>query len=456
MTLKKNPGLAYYKEGANKTAPNFTNVAGTRLRLLREVSENFNTNLKREASNEVRNDAQPSGSSIAGAEATGTLNLQYSLDTYDDFLVGILYAANDAGTGREHGWRQASFTPLAAILASPASVTFDVSDDSLNGTFARAPAAGERIYVRGFGNKNLDTIFVVASGATTSKIPLENDTGAADVATYAGIAANVTGAAVSITPVAGYTRNGTYERKFGMVRMYSDTDLAGTASTSGLNACDWALFRGGIASGVQLAVAPGQAGWTGSISMILADEAIITDATSAANLGGFQITNWDELEVLNTNPLANAIQSVLMVRLRKVGAAVTEATRVDPQSFNINIGNGAAGIELTRNLGAVEINQGTYAVTVGLALLYIDPTYHQAMLSDEAYEIEIAVGDADGRAQLWRFPKGRMTSERPNPGKNAPIIQNLSFTFEPGGQGYVGAATAGRVVEILSFYQRAA
>jgi LysM repeat protein len=459
VTIKKNAAFAYYKEAANHAAPDFTNVAGTRLRLLRLVSEDLNTRFERAESNEVRGDAQSSGSTISGASGAGNIQLQYSLDTYDDWLAGLLYAAdvNDAGTGREDGWLQGGFTALAAILASPASVTFDVSDGSFNtaAAFSRAPAAGERIVVRGFGNKNLDTVWVVKTGATTSKIAVENDTGAASVAEYAGLTANLV-ASATVLPVKGYTRNGTFERNFGCVRMYSDSEPAGVAGTSGLSACDWALFRGVIPTGIQLACAPGQAGWTGTIPCLLVDETPITNATSASNIGGFQITNWDEVEVVNTNPLANAIQSVLMVRVRKVGAAVTTAIRHDPLGFNINVSNGASEIAATRNRGAIAINLGTFAVSIALELVYESAAWHSSMLADEAWEIEIAVGDSNGLAQLWRFPKCKFTSERPNPGKGAAIVQRLAFTAEAGGQGFVGGATAGRMVEVLSFYTRAA
>jgi hypothetical protein len=453
----KNLALAYYKEGANKTAPSFANTAGNRLRLLRLVSEDLNTTFQRDESNEVRGDAQSSGSIIVSASGGGSVQLQYSLDTFDDFLVHLLYAADDAGTGREDGWRQGGFTALADILATPGAVTFEVATSNFTGTFLRAPAAGERIYVRGFGNKNLDTIFVVAAGATTSDIPVENDTGdSGGVDSYAGITADVTATACTITPVKGYTRNGTFERTFGLVRMYTDVDLAGTASTTGLTSVDWALFRGAIPTSLQLAVAPGTAGWTGTLSFLLSDETIITDASSNANVGGFDIDNWDEIEVSNSNPLANAIQSVVMVRLRANNGGITTATRVDPLSFNINVANNASEIQATRNRGAIAINQGTMSASIAMSLLYIDATFHAAMLADHFYEVEVAVADADGRCQLWRFPKSRLTSERPNPGKNTPIAQGLSFTVEAGGNGFVGSAGSGRMVEVLSFYTRAA
>jgi hypothetical protein len=83
------------------------------------------------------------------------------------------------------------------------------------------------------------------------------------------------------------------------------------------------------------------------------------------------------------------------------------------------------------------------------------------MLADDAYEIEIGVGDSEGRAQLWRFPKNRFTSTRPNPGVNQAVLQNLTFESEPGGQPFAytgftnGGATAARTVEICAFYARA-
>lgn len=457
---KKNPAFGYCKESSYKNATISTSAPNNKLRLLRLVSEDLNTNFQRDESNEVRGDAQSSGSTITGASAAGSLQLQYSLDTYDDLLVGLLYAAtvNDAGTDREDGWQQGGFAPGAAIMGGGAgSITFDVAGNKITSTalFTRVPAAGERIYVTGFGNKNLDTIFVVAAGSDASNINLVNDTGSADIAEYAGVTANVTATAGLVRGVLGYTRNGTFERSFQCVRLYSDVELAGTTSTTGLTAVDWTLFRGAIPTSIQLAVAPGQAGWTGTMSFLCSDEQIIEDATALA-LGGFDIDNWNETVVTNSNPLANAIQSVVMVRLLKNGGAVTTAQRVDPLSFNINIANNASEIAATRNRGAIAINLGTFTVSIAMSLLYIDPTYHKGMLADDYYEIEVGVADSEGRCQLWRFPKGRYTSERPNPGKNQPIAQNLTFTCEAGGTPFLGAANTGRMIEILTFYTRVA
>ena len=89
MAVKKNITLGYYKEGANKAAPNFTNTAGNRLRLQRQVNSDLGTNLQSDRSNEIRNDGQVSGSVTTGASAGGTINGLYSLDTYDDYLATL-------------------------------------------------------------------------------------------------------------------------------------------------------------------------------------------------------------------------------------------------------------------------------------------------------------------------------------------------------------------------------
>jgi hypothetical protein len=457
MALKKNPALAYYKEGANKAAPTFNNTTSP-LRLLRLVSEDLKATPERDESNEVRGDAQSSGSVITGVTAAGSIQLQYSLDTYDDLIVGMLYAPDDTGTGREDGWQQDGFTPLAAIMGGGAgAVTFNATNMTFTSAalFTRVPAAGERIYVTGFGNKNLDTVFTVAAGSDSSTIELENDTGAADIAAYAGVSADVVGTGILLQPVRGYTRNGTYDRKFGLVRFYSDTDLAGTASATGLAATDWRLFRGAVFTSIQLAVAPGSAGWTGTLSVLFSDENVIKDATSAANIGGFQITNWDQVKTQNTYSLADAIKGVVMVRLRKIGDAVTASTRLDPLSFTYTKGNNAQEVRATRNRGAIDVNQGTFSGNLSFELLYVDPTYAESMEADDAYEVEVAVADAEGHCQVWRFPKARFTAEAPNPGKNNPVTETLAFITEAGGDGFALGAGNGRQVEILRFYDAA-
>jgi hypothetical protein len=143
-----------------------------------------------------------------------------------------------------------------------------------------------------------------------------------------------------------------------------------------------------------------------------------------------------------------------MVRLKKVGQAITTATRVDPQSFNVNVTNGATDLQATRNRGAIAIIGPAVGATVTMALLYVDPTFHQAMLADDAYEIEVGVGASEGRAQLWRFPKNRFTSTRPNPGVNQAVLQNMTFESEPGGQpfaytGFTNGGVHGRDLLVL-------
>ena len=165
------------------------------------------------------------------------------------------------------------------------------------------------------------------------------------------------------------------------------------------------------------------------------------------------MSNWNETLAPNNNPLPDAINGVAQITVS--GGGVTK--RFDALSLNVNINNNAEEVSALRNRGALAINQGTMSATVDMELLYGDEgnAFHAAMLSNDEFSVEYAIQDGDGRAQLWRFPKCRITSERPNPGKNAPIVQNLSFSVESGGTDYTGAADA-KMIEILRFYAPAA
>jgi hypothetical protein len=255
----------------------------------------------------------------------------------------------------------------------------------------------------------------------------------------------------------GYTRNGTEERLYGLVRFYSDSSEIGVSSTAGLgiDECDWALFRGALPTGLQLAAAPGQAGWTGTIPFIFKDEKTITTASSDTNPSGFDVDDWQEITASNDKKLVDVIDGPVMIRLKDLSD--NSFTRVDPLSFNFSISNNASEISATRNPGAICINQGTMSMNVSMQLLYVDAAFHQGMLDQKFYEVEIAIGDGTD-AQIWRFGKCRYTSSRPNPGRNAPVVQTLDFIVEAGGEKCreVGALsannTAGQMCQVLRTY----
>ena len=462
-------GLAYFKEsypgsGAYGVVPAGIDAAGF-AQMMRLVDDSIDTDLSRQESNEIRSDAQSSGSIVTDAKAGGSFNLQWSLQTYDDLLPGLLYAADDAGTARNDGWRAGGFTPAAATpLASAGSLTWNFATNKFTATFTRAPLVGEKVFVTGFGNKNLDTIWEVASSpapSTTEFTPV-NDTGATDVSTYAGVTANVTTTTGKVVDAQGYARNGTAERSYGLVKFFSDSSLAGTTSSSGLTTVDWSVFRGQIPATLQLAAAPGQAGFTGSMTFKGKDEVLISNATVATQ--GYVVSDWNRFLAPTTVALVNTLQNVVMVRLKKItGAAPVAAdyTRVDPLSLSLNLNNNGTEIGALRNLGAIAIQQGTFSATIALSLLYIDSRYHAAMLAGQAYEVELGLADSAGNCQLWRFPKCQLTSKRPNPGKNKPVETPLSFVAEAGGSGLEAAAnsltqssldTAGKMVEVVRFY----
>lgn len=452
--------LAFWKEATYAVTPTLDTADS--IQLLRLVSDDLNSALQRDESNEIRNDAQSSGSILTNAEVGGSVQLQWSTDTYDDFLPGLLYANAAAGeTGRAEGWEYLDFdadTPPTAVEATAGtSIEFDAS----SGTFTRAsaswgrtPVAGELVFVSGFGNRNLDTVWQVSGTPTTTTFTVVNDTGTTFVA-YTGVATTVAATTVTIQSAKGITANGTTERSYGVLKTFSDISLAGTPSTTGLTAVDWAVFTGMIPASLQLSAAPAQAGWTGSLTFFGKQEIVVTDAT--ADTSGFSTDNWENFKEATTTTLINTLQNVKMVRVRAVGGAYE---RFDPLSLSITLSNNAQGVGALRNLGAVQIQQGTFSAQISMSVIYNDETYHLGMLNDTAYELDIAIADPEGNCQIWRFPRVRPISERPNPGKNQVVQQTLNFSSEAGGVGYALASTVpvltgtnGRMLELTRLYE---
>lgn len=464
---KSNLSLLYYREAdCNYNAPDFDTTAPRDLRALRLVSEDLNSTQALDEASEVRGDAQSSGSVVTGINVAGSVQIQYSLDTFDDLIAGMLYAPNGSGTNRELGWVVDGFAAVADILNGTEGFTVTLSANVLTcggGNWTTQPAAGDRIYLKGSGNRNLDTVFQVASSTATT-ITLLNDTGDTDVQTYAGDAGVAFAAnQITISGFDGYTHNGTNEHRFGLVRIYSDASAidsatagAGTGATD-LTAVDWALFRGMIPTGFSFAAAPGTAGWTGAVPFIGKDEVCITDATTAGgNPGTFAVNDWDEIAKLGQDPLVDAINGPVMVRLKRI--ADGSYTRVDPLSFSVTMSNGATEIPATRNAGSVATTQGTFTASVNLQLLYINCDFHERMLNNEFFEVEVGIADGS-KAQIWRFGKCRYSSTRPNPGRNAAVVQTLEFAAEPSGERFINAGlgstagnTDGHTVQVMRSY----
>lgn len=455
----KNPSLAFYIEDDDKGVPTFSNAAaGLKLQFLRLVSEDLNTQFSREESNEIRGDAQSSGSVITSASGAGSVSIQYSLDTYDEMLAGVLFsdyatsATRTTGrTGRDWGW--SDLTGGGAVTTSQ-SGDWSVSGDVLTLTGGSVTLSDDDIIlIAGSGEQNLDGVWRVDGAVSASAtITLHNDTGEADIETYLDTASG--SATLTITKPEQLCRNGTNDVTFGFVRCYTDTSKAGTAAASSTELTDgsqdWAQFRGVYLTSLQLSVAPGQAGWTGTFSTLFSDELVVTTPSTTI------VDDWDKTAAANANPLPDAINGVAQITVRnKTSGAVK---RHDALSMNVNVSNNSEEVQALRNRGALCINQGTLSATLDMEIIYEGSVFHTAMLDDDLFEIEFVVKDSDGKAQLWRFPACRMTSERPNPGKNQPIVQTLSFTAEAGGTPFGSAylvdadVSTTKMVEVARFY----
>ena len=453
VTIKKNAGLGYYVEGTIGQCPTLS--GSNPLRFTRLVSEDLNATFSRDASNEVRGDAQSGGSVITGVSGAGSVSIQYSLDTYDNLIAGLMFAKGTVdGSDQANGWKGAagSFTTSAASVTNT-STAWTLANNILTLDTGEAATLAvtvgtdsDYIQIEKSGNSQLDGIWRVISVATDA-LTLEAPNGTQTVAQYTGVSSMP--AAMKINPMKGVSVNGVQDRSFGFVRFYSETELAGTPSISGLSACDAAVFRGAFVTSMQLSVSPGQAGWTGSLSTLFAGEESTSNVTVALPKSGFSMGDWNVSIAPNSNPLPDAILGVANVKIRNVDSDVTQ--RIDPLSLNMTISNNASEVNALRNAGSIAIIQGTFTANIDMEVIYENSELHKGMSDNTTFEVEVGCTDADGKAQLIRFPACKMTSERPNPGQNAPIVQSMSFLAEPNGTDYAGEAGA-KTVEFLRFY----
>lgn len=467
----KNPSLAFYVEDTTYgEAPTLsTSAGGKKLKFMRLVNEDLNATFSREESNEIRGDAQTSGSVITGASGSGNISIQYSLETYDQLLPGLLFAESTDGAweDNDYGWTENAADPSISLSGG---ATFAANTLTLTGVASAPVASGDWIYLADTGVQNLDGAWKVktATSDTNSTLELYNDTGnATDIAGYAGITGTLalpTGA--SLSKVRDVCRNGTNEVTYGFVRSYSDTSLAGssTSSTTGLTGVEWSIFRGAYVTSMQLSVAPGQAGWTGSFTTLFKGETSVQDIlTSPATGSKLQVTDWQMTEAPNSKSLPDAINGVGQITIKpysggaekqEVSGSGHEPRRYDALSLNMNISNNSEEVSALRNQGALCVNQGTTSATIDVELIYDEDgrRIHDEMAADGSFCVEVCIKDADGFAQLWRFPKCKLTSERPNAGKNQPIVQSVQFTVEAGGTPLTGTDAA-KMIEVARFYR---
>jgi hypothetical protein len=453
-SVKKNAALAYYVEPTCGVCPTLS--SSDALRFTRLVSEDLNSVYSRDVSNEVRGDAQSGGSVTTGVSGAGSISIQHSMETYDELIAGLMFSSGTIdGTDLAKGWEVTGFVPDVTEITNPNDwqIATNVLTLSTGDVVDAGIVLNGYIRIAGSGNAQLDGVWRVDAIATDA-VTLEAPNSTQDVATYTGLGAVTltTQTSMTIQTVQGAALNGTQDRSFGFVRFYSDSSLAGDNTASAVNLssnCDIAIFRGAFVTSMQLSVAPGQAGWTGSLSTLFLGEESAEDATATAPLSGFAMATWDASEEANSNPLPDAIAGVANVKIRKFGDA--DGTRIDPLSLNMTISNNASEVSALRNAGSIAVVQGTFSASIDMEIIYEDKDLHIGMVDNESYEIEVAVVDSDDKCQMFRFPQCKLTSERPNPGQNAPIVQKLSFMAEPGGTDFTGG-TGAKTCEVLRFY----
>lgn len=387
MTSSDLTDFVFWKEDAYSTPGNYGKLpaATATPTKLRKVNEDLRVAKSYGTSNETRADGQTSDLIATDANGTGTINIQLSYGTYDDWLAALLRGAWTTVANKI----VADATKSLAFTASTRTIT-------VTGSFNQAPSAGDYVLLSFFGNADLDRIHKVDTTPSGTTFTLEDDgtdwTAIGDISAATGrtIGRNEK-LEVGVTPAG-----------FGCERWYTE------------RATDNVRFLGVVPLSLQLSGAPGQAGLSGSIGTSVRYE---QNQTTRYNSG--------TANAATTTRLFNSLQNVAKVRT-KFGATNKQ---LDPLGLNLSIANGAEGISTMRKLGAQILKNGSFDISVGMEVVYDGPTYAAQHETDTEGLMEVALIDADRNGYLLRFPRIVLSEvTRPNSGRNSLVQSTVNAT----------------------------
>ena len=382
MTSSDLTEIVFWKEDAYSTPSNYGKLPAVTATptILRKVSENLAVKKSYGSSNETRADGQTSDVVVTDAEGNGSLNIQFSYGTYDDWLAALVRST----------WSSVA-NKIVADATKTLAFTSATRTIAVTGSYNQAPSVGDFVLISGFGNDDLDRIHKCDTGTSGTSIILEDDgTDWAAIGDKAGATGRTIGRGEKL-------ENGTTPSGFGCERWYTE------------RATDNVRFLGVMPLSLQLSGAPGQAGLSGSFGVSVRYE---QNQTSRYNSG--------TANAATTTRLFNSMANVVKVRT-KFGATNKQ---LDPLGLNLNLVNGTEGVSTMRKLGAQFLKNGSYEFTVGLEAVYDGPTYAAALLADTEGLLEIGMIDADRNGYLIRMPRIVLSEvTRPNSGRNT-LVQS--------------------------------
>lgn len=342
------------------------------LKTYRITGEDLKLGIETQTSGEILNTRETSDLVTVGASVTGSLIMELSYLSCDDFLRWALQSA---------AW--SSPVTLSGTIYSAASA--DNSYNRSSGDFTSSFTAGMWLRVSGFATAGNNGYCLVTSVATTklivSHLTLTNESAGPTVELESG----------------GYITNGATQTTFQGERVYADV------------ASDLVQYLGLAPQGFSLSIAP---------------KNIVT--------ARFPFLGKDEVQLSSTygdgSPVAAGTTKPFN-GVTHTKSIMENGTALSLTAWTMECNNNLRAREVIATFGPESIGSGDFALTGTATAYYSSKTLAQKMKAGTESSWATRLVDDAGNAMVIWVPRIRFTqSDRNAPQRNQDVIHNLAWT----------------------------
>lgn len=368
----------------------------TKMTELRFTGESLALTMSSTESQEINDARQVIDLVQTGSECGGSINIELSAGTYDDFLLALIGAADWTNVVNISANNTISFTAGTG--------TSDLDEISGTGLFGGV-ASGQWLLISGATNPINNGMKKVKT-ATASLLTLE---------TYGALADEVAGASISVkgkmlrnpSTGAAFTK-----KSFSIERNHSDVGK-------------FFIFKGMRPNTINLNFAT-QSIITGSIDFIGQSSEVASSTFVQSNAAG--------VNPATTTKVLNAITDVKNENII-IDGEVADDSYI--QSLSLSITNNLRGIKAIGYKGNAEIAEGRLGVTGNLSIFFNKTDFYNKYINSSEFSVSYSVvNEETGKGYAFTIPRAKISSDQPNAtGSGQDVVENMGFQglMTPGG-----------------------
>lgn len=374
--------IAYASEAAYAVTP----VAGA-CYLLRNTGESLGFNLTYTADKEITADAQPNGSTLTDAEASGDIKIHMQYAEYDRFLSGVMRDAWAAfGTNGVGATFSGTFT-LGVLGTTASTITASVATSGASLFTTLKPGQWFKLAAPTHANDAKWVRNSLTVPATSTVITLDVNT---PLVAGAGVA-NCTISSSRLT-------NGTTKRSFSIERQFTDVT-------------QFFLSRGLYVSKFSFGMNDGQL-TEGSFSFMGKNE-VRAGATAMPTVPLDSQTYEIQNGITGAGNLWEGGAPLVSTSIKSITADIDSALRKQ----------GALG-----NLGPAGIGIGTISIKGKLVVYFADGTLYDKYAGSVYTSLVFSTNDIDGNGYVFTLPRVKLTNGKVNAGaKNTDLMAEFDY-----------------------------